>query len=226
MKTVFAGDIQAFNKMYKLPIPTVPTLLAVGDPFQRLVDFKKILDEELEEVETILVRLANETKTPESELNILTEIADLFGDIQVYCASEMAKFGLPNDEVLSIIMESNFSKLGADGQPIYDERGKVQKGPNYWKPEPRISEFLLSLMVPPPVSEVQKDFTDTAFGAFQKTFSNFKKTDAAHIWVDAISDPTTPKYCFEDETSNFNGMYLTIEEAKAQLAFYLKHYIQ
>lgn len=35
-------------------------------------------------------------------------------------------------------MQSNFSKLGADGKPIYDERGKVQKGQNYWKPEPKI----------------------------------------------------------------------------------------
>jgi hypothetical protein len=39
-------------------------------------------------------------------------------------------------------MESNFSKLGADGQPIYDERGKVMKGPSYWKPEPRIRSLL------------------------------------------------------------------------------------
>jgi hypothetical protein len=30
------------------------------------------------------------------------------------------------------------SKLGVDGQPIYDARGKVMKGPNYWKPEPMI----------------------------------------------------------------------------------------
>jgi predicted HAD superfamily Cof-like phosphohydrolase len=74
-------------------------------------------------------------------------LADLLGDIQVYCASEMAKFGLPLDEVLAIIMRSNFSKLGADGKPIYDERGKVQKGPNYWKwkPEPKIKELLSGL---------------------------------------------------------------------------------
>jgi predicted HAD superfamily Cof-like phosphohydrolase len=69
-------------------------------------------------------------------------LADLLGDIQVYCASEMRKFGLPQDDVLSIIMQSNFSKLGADGKPIYDERGKVQKGPGYWKPEPKISAML------------------------------------------------------------------------------------
>ena len=66
-------------------------------------------------------------------------------DIQVYCASEMAKFGLPLDKVLAVIMNSNFSKLGADGEPIYDERGKVQKGPNYWKPEPAIAVMIAEL---------------------------------------------------------------------------------
>ena len=39
-------------------------------------------------------------------------------------------------------MQSNFSKLGEDGQPVYDHRGKVMKGPGYWKPEPKIQELL------------------------------------------------------------------------------------
>ena len=39
-------------------------------------------------------------------------------------------------------MESNFSKLGGDGKVIKDERGKILKGPNYWKPELRIKEML------------------------------------------------------------------------------------
>lgn len=51
-------------------------------------------------------------------------------------------FGLPMSSVLRIIMESNFSKLGADGLPIYDSDNKVQKGSNYWKPEPKIKEML------------------------------------------------------------------------------------
>jgi hypothetical protein len=40
-------------------------------------------------------------------------------------------------------MQSNFSKLGADGKAIISE-GKVQKGPGYWKPEPQIKELLRS----------------------------------------------------------------------------------
>ena len=72
----------------------------------------------------------------------MTDLADWLGDIVVYCASEARRWGIPLNRVLNVIMESNFSKLDADGQPIYDERGKVMKGPNYWKPEPKIKEVL------------------------------------------------------------------------------------
>jgi len=61
------------------------------------------------------------------DIELLVQIADLLGDIMVYCGSEMAKYGLPQGEILGIIMDSNFSKLGEDGKPIYDDRGKVQK---------------------------------------------------------------------------------------------------
>jgi predicted HAD superfamily Cof-like phosphohydrolase len=45
-------------------------------------------------------------------------------------------------KVLEIIMDSNMSKLGSDGQPIYDSVGKVIKGPNYWKPEPKLQAYI------------------------------------------------------------------------------------
>ena len=51
-------------------------------------------------------------------------------------------FGIGLTPILQIIMESNKSKLGADGQPIYDGNGKFLKGPNYWKPEPKIRALL------------------------------------------------------------------------------------
>ena len=69
-------------------------------------------------------------------------IADLLGDVIVYCRSEALKYGLPLEGVLDVIMDSNESKLGADGNPIYDANGKFLKGPNYWKPEPRIKALL------------------------------------------------------------------------------------
>lgn len=136
--STFAQDIKQFNGMYRLPASDTPTL-DVGVPVaDRLRAFKSILGEELDEIDEVIT--AAETGKP--SLEVLTMLADLLGDIQVYCASEMSKFGLPLDEVLAIIMQSNFSKLGADGKPIYDERGKVQKGPGYWKPEPKIAELL------------------------------------------------------------------------------------
>jgi predicted HAD superfamily Cof-like phosphohydrolase len=136
----FSDDIKQFNGIYKLPVSSQPTT-AVGVPVvERLKAFKDILIEEVHEMDEIVEAVENNTP----ELEVLTMLADLLGDIQVYCASEMAKFGLPLDEVLQIIMQSNFSKLGADGKPIYDERGKVLKGPNYWKPEPKIRALLES----------------------------------------------------------------------------------
>ncbi|RCM47979.1 hypothetical protein PA37_06700 [Pseudomonas aeruginosa] len=54
------------------------------------------------------------------------------------------KYGIPLEAVLDLIMDSNESKLGADGKPIYDENGKFLKGPNYWKPEPQIKKLLAS----------------------------------------------------------------------------------
>jgi predicted HAD superfamily Cof-like phosphohydrolase len=73
---------------------------------------------------------------------VLVAMADLLGDVMVYCRSEALKYGLPLEEVLDVIMDSNESKLGADGKPIYDANGKFLKGPNYWKPEPRITALL------------------------------------------------------------------------------------
>src|ERR1700747_547319 len=153
----FQEKIERFNRMYLLPVATKPSLDQLGiSAIQRLRDFKNILLEEIIELDPIIEKLENNLspeKIQYKELEILTDLADLLGDIQVYCASEMAKFGLPQDQVLEVIMDSNFSKLGADGQPIYDERGKVQKGPGYWKPEPRISQLLVLGVLNPGLRE-------------------------------------------------------------------------
>jgi len=146
----FQQDIIKFNGMYKLPVATEPSLDQLGvAPIARLKAFKSILTEELNEIDEIVEVLENFDKARLPVTDVLTLFADLLGDIQVYCASEMVKFGLPLDEVLAIIMQSNFSKLGEDGKPIYDERGKVQKGPGYWKPEPAIKKLLTTMLAGP-----------------------------------------------------------------------------
>lgn len=158
----FESQIAFFNGMYKLPVAPYPMVTAVclvenktnnvEAIKNRLGNLKKILIEEVEEVDDIILSFAfgirihkgQEVKptVPYSELDLLTDLADWLGDIQVFCASEMAKFGIPLKETLAIIMGSNFSKLGVNGEPLYDARGKVMKGPGYWKPEPQLKVML------------------------------------------------------------------------------------
>jgi predicted HAD superfamily Cof-like phosphohydrolase len=136
MKRLFAHRIAAMNAMYKLPANDRPTLPA--DVADRLTKFKATLLDEVHEIDEI-VALA---KNGGTATDITVAIADLLGDIVVYCRSEALKYGLPLEDVLDIIMDSNESKLGADGNPIYDANGKFLKGPSYWKPEPKIKALL------------------------------------------------------------------------------------
>jgi len=136
MKRSFAQRIAAMNAMYKLAANDRPSLPA--DVADRLVKFKATLLDEVHEIDHI-VELA---KNNGDAMEILVAMADLLGDVIVYCRSEALKYGLPLEEVLDIIMDSNESKLGADGKPIYDANGKFLKGPGYWKPEPKIKALL------------------------------------------------------------------------------------
>ena len=138
MSKSFQERIALMNAMYKLPANEGPTLPAnVSD---RLVRFKATLLDEVHEIDEISAMVAKGA----DPAAVLTAIADLLGDVMVYCRSEALKYGLPLEQVLDAIMDSNESKLGADGKPIYDANGKFLKGPDYWKPEPRIRELLES----------------------------------------------------------------------------------
>ena len=151
----FEDHIIDFNRMYGLPaleapgIPRLPVFTADGSTSVReqldvyLEKVYSIFFEELNEVDAIRMAVRDPDRTM---LEVLTELADWLGDLQVYCASEMRKFGLPVNETLAIIMASNMSKMGEDGKPIYDDRGKVLKGPGYWRPEPKIAAMLKERM--------------------------------------------------------------------------------
>jgi hypothetical protein len=164
----FQEDIVKMNEMYELPFNEAPSLNVGESVVERLQKFKRVLTKELSEIDTIIHK-ANcfDSRTPYydqkegghpaivepgatshmvDDLELLTDIADLMGDIQVYAASEMVKFGIPIMPVLCTIMDSNFSKLGEDGKPIKDADGKFLKGPNYWKPEEKIREGLASML--------------------------------------------------------------------------------
>ncbi len=124
------------NEMYKLPIKDKPELPT--DVVDRLKKFKATLLDEVNEIDDIVTAAQNGG----APADLMVAIADLLGDVIVYCRSEALKYGLPLEAVLDIIMDSNASKLGADGKPIYDANGKFLKGPNYFRPEPKIKALL------------------------------------------------------------------------------------
>jgi predicted HAD superfamily Cof-like phosphohydrolase len=138
MSKTFAQRIELMNAMYRLPINTTPTL--PENTADRLKKFKATLMDEVHEIDEIVALAENNAPA----IDIKVAIADLLGDVIVYCRSEALKYGIPLEEVLDVIMDSNESKLGADGNPIYDANGKFLKGPNYWKPEPKIKALLES----------------------------------------------------------------------------------
>ena len=140
MSKTFAQRILAMNEMYQLPIRFTPHLSI--DATRRICNFQIILIDEVDEG----LDIRNSLDDGASEIDTLTALADWLGDIVVYCRSEALKYGIPLEEVLEIIMDSNESKLDEDGMPIYNEQGKFLKGPNYWKPEPKIKELLLAKM--------------------------------------------------------------------------------
>ena len=102
-----------------------------------------LIREEAEEVEDAVCLLADKVFNAEllgidmteeikaAKAALLKELCDL----QYVLSGFAVTFGLPFDEAFKRVHESNMSKLGPDGKPIYREDGKVLKGPNYKKPD-------------------------------------------------------------------------------------------
>lgn len=84
-----------------------------------------------------LMREENEEYLEAANNGDLVEVADALGDLLYILCGTLIEHGLQYkiDEVFEEIQRSNMSKLGADGEPIYREDGKVMKGPNYFKPD-------------------------------------------------------------------------------------------
>ena len=70
----------------------------------------------------------------------LLEVADALTDILYVTYGAGHAFGIDLDKCFEEVQNSNMSKLGEDGKPIYNEAGKVMKGPNYFKPD--LSKFV------------------------------------------------------------------------------------
>ena len=82
-----------------------------------------LIKEELEEF-----KVAMENKD-------LLEVADALTDILYVTYGAGHAFGIDLDKCFEEVQNSNMSKLGEDGKPIYNESGKVMKGPKYFKPD-------------------------------------------------------------------------------------------
>ena len=82
-----------------------------------------LIKEELEELKSAI------------DNNDIKEVADALTDILYVTYGAGHAFGINLDKCFDEVQNSNMSKLGLDGKPIYNEKGKVMKGPNYFKPD-------------------------------------------------------------------------------------------
>ena len=71
----------------------------------------------------------------------IKEVADALTDILYVTYGAGHAFGINLDDCFKEVQSSNMSKLGIDGKPIYNEKGKVMKGPNYYKPD--LNKFVI-----------------------------------------------------------------------------------
>ena len=114
--------------------------------FRKVGHFMKTFGQEIktkpglstEKINNLRVSLINEELEEFKEAiknNDLKEVADALTDILYVTYGAGHAFGINLDECFDEVQRSNMSKLGDDGQPIYNEMGKVMKGPKYFKPD-------------------------------------------------------------------------------------------
>ena len=111
-------DVRVFMKIYGQEIKSKAEF-----PEEKIVKLRyNLIKEELDELEVAM-----------KERN-LEEIADALTDLLYVTYGAGHAYGINLDQCFSEVQRSNLSKLGEDGKPIFNEQGKVMKGPNYSKP--------------------------------------------------------------------------------------------
>ena len=96
-----------------------------------------------EKINELRISLVNEELEEFKEAiknNDLKEVADALTDILYVTYGAGHAFGINLDKCFEEVQQSNMSKLSEDGKPIYNEAGKVMKGPKYFKPD--LNKFL------------------------------------------------------------------------------------
>ena len=93
-------------------------------PNKKITDLRyDLIREELDELKDAI------------EKKNIKEVADALTDILYVTYGAGHAFGIDLDKCFEEVQSSNMSKLGLDGKPIYNDKGKVMKGPNYFKPD-------------------------------------------------------------------------------------------
>ena len=97
-------------------------------------------DEKTNKLRIDLIKEELEELTNAMNEKDLTEVADALTDILYVTYGAGHAFGIDLDKCFDEVQNSNMSKLDENGKPIYNESGKVMKGPNYFKPD--LSKFI------------------------------------------------------------------------------------
>mgnify|MGYP001397835550 CR=1 FL=1 len=95
----------------------------------------ELADNKIKELRVSLIEEELEELKEAIRNNDIKEVADALTDILYVTYGAGHAFGINLDKCFEEVQNSNMSKLGLDGRPIYNESGKVMKGPNYYKPD-------------------------------------------------------------------------------------------
>ena len=111
-------DVKKFMKTFEQPVITKPQF-----PDEKTMKLRfDLIQEELNELQHAM-------KTKD-----LKEVADALTDILYVAYGAGCAYGIDLDKCFKEVQRANMSKLGNDGKPIYNDKGKVMKGPNYLPP--------------------------------------------------------------------------------------------
>ena len=118
------NDVKKFMETFGQEVKKKPEF-----PSEKIVKLRyDLIKEELDEFEEAI------------KSKNLTEVADSLTDILYVTYGAGIAFGIDLDKCFDEVQRSNMSKLGKDGKPIYNDKGKVMKGPNYFQPD--LSKFI------------------------------------------------------------------------------------
>jgi predicted HAD superfamily Cof-like phosphohydrolase len=140
--------VREFHEKFNHPIhrePTVPEtkivklrLSLILEEFTELTEACLQADQPAAQqlLDTLNQAMAQVKALNESDLRVsLVDVADALTDINYVTYGAGHCFGLDLDACMEEVQRSNMSKLGADGKPIYNEHGKIMKGPHYVEPD-------------------------------------------------------------------------------------------